>query len=137
LTDRPSPAALRSLAAFLPRLEQPGFDFGHWVPSTRRADGVLTMPYYELSADGLALVRAMPVQMGFDWPAWMQTAGAKAYFQDHARVGEAPAEDLVKLATSLKRGDRFSEGTLASAFESGLLAAIARRAAVLVADSSG
>jgi hypothetical protein len=41
----------------------------------------------------------------------------------------------VKLITSLKRGDRFNEGMLASAFESGLLTAIVRRAAVLAADA--
>jgi len=130
-------AALRSLSAFLPRLQQPGFDFGHWVPSTQRKDGVWTMPYYELSADGLALVRAMPVQTGFDWPAWMQTAGARAYFEDHARVAEATAHDLMKLTTSLVRGDRFNEGALASAFESGLLLAIARRAAALTETGHG
>lgn len=122
---------LRALGAFLPRLEQPGFDFGHWVPSTQHQDGVWTMPYYDLGADGLALVGVMPVQVGFDWPTWMQTADAKAYLRDHARVSEASAEDLVKLTTSFVRGDRFNEGALASAFESGLLTAIVRRAAAL------
>ncbi len=122
---------LRNLGAVLSRLEEPGFDFGHWVHSTQLEDGALTMPYFELSADGLSVVRTLPVQMGFDWPRWAQTPEARSLFEDHSRIADATAEQLIKLTTSLVRSDRFTEGSLAGAFESGLLLAIARRASVL------
>jgi hypothetical protein len=51
------------------------------------------------------------------------------------RLAVATADELVKLTTSLVRADRFTEGTLAWAFESGLLLAIARRAEELSSGS--
>ena len=62
------------------------------------------------------------------WLPRLQQAG---FDFGHGRVAHATAEQLTKLSTSLVRGDRFSEGTLAWAFESGLLLAIVRRAAAL------
>jgi hypothetical protein len=43
----------------------------------------------------------------------------------------ATPDQLSRLATALLRQDRFSEGSLGADFASGLMAAIARRAAVL------
>ncbi len=60
---------LAHLGSFRARIEAPDFNFGEWVPSTKPAPGVLTMPYFAFSPDGLALLAAMPVQMGFDWGA--------------------------------------------------------------------
>ena len=51
---------------------------------------------------------------------------------DPTRVASASADDLARLLTTLVRGDRFADGTLAHAHESGLLRAIARRAEVLL-----
>ena len=45
----------------------------------------------------------------------------------------ATADDLARLLTAIVRSDRFSEGSINGAFESGLLARIARRAATLLA----
>ena len=72
----------------------------------------------------------MPIEV-FDWSAWLQTDEARGFLADHQRIADATPDQLIKLCTSLKRGDRFSEGTLAYAFESGLLLAIVRRAEVL------
>jgi hypothetical protein len=47
-------------------------------------------------------------------------------------VAGATQEELAKLLTAIIRSDRFVEGSLEGAFESGLLAAICRRAAVLL-----
>lgn len=122
---------LRALAEWLPRLEPGGLDFGEWEGGETQADGTMMMPWFDLSPDGRALVAALPV-VSFPWPDWMQTDEARALLADYSRIDQATAEQVVKLSTALVRGDRFSEGTLAWAFESGLLLALARRAAALL-----
>jgi hypothetical protein len=47
-------------------------------------------------------------------------------------MATATANQLAKVLTALIRGERFSEGTLREAFESGLLLAIALRAEALL-----
>lgn len=81
------------------------------------------MPYYVLSAQARELIAALPV--------WMKTEEAQALIGDHERIAEASADQLVKLTTAIVRSDRFTEGSIAGAFESGLITAICRRAAVL------
>lgn len=49
---------LRALGEWADRLSAPDFDFGHWVKSEQRADGVWTMGYYEFSAGALEFLRA-------------------------------------------------------------------------------
>lgn len=122
---------LGHLAEFLPKLEQPGFDFGHWAGGERHEDGAITMPYFDFSAEALELIRALPVEMGFDWPAWMETDEAQRLVHDRDAIATADADELLKLTTAMVRSDRFNEGSLAGAFESGLLAAVVRRAKVL------
>lgn len=126
---------LRALAAWLPRLQEPGFHIGEWAGGEKLADGSMTMPYFDFSTEGLELLRALPVEV-FDWGAWLQTPEGDRLRTGQAAVAEATPDQLIKLTTALVRGDRFSEGTLAWAFESGLLAAIARRAAVLTEGSA-
>ena len=126
----PDLPVLRRLAAFKERLEAPGFDFGQWDGSEKLADGSTTMPYFSYSAEALELLGSMPIRV-FDWTGWMKTEEAQSLLADYSRIASATPEQLTKLCTSLKRSDRFNEGTLAWAFESGLLLAIVRRAAAL------
>jgi hypothetical protein len=122
---------LRPLAGMVELLASPGFKFGDWQGGERRADGVITMPYYDLSDRGLEVVRAMPVRLGFDWQTWKDTPEAIGLVTDHALIASATAEQVVRLSTLIVRQDRFFEGLLASAFESGLLLALAKRSAAL------
>ena len=124
------PDPLERLAALVPVLEDPTLEFGRWEGGDRRPDGSITMPYFSLSPAGLEIVRALPIEV-FDWGAWLQTDAARALMADHRQIANATPEQLIRLTTALVRGDRFTEGTLASAFESGLLLAIARRAQAL------
>jgi len=124
-------APLAALAAFVPEIDNPNFKFGEWVPARRPAPGVVTMPYFAISPEGLALLAAMPVQMDFNWGEWKDTDEAKGLINDRDVLSQATEEQLVKLSTTLMRADRFTDGTLANAYASGLLAAIVRRAAVL------
>jgi hypothetical protein len=103
------------------------------VPSDQRPDGVYTMPYYELSPQARELLRAVPIEI-FDWGAWLTTEEGRRLSTDKAALAEANVDQLIRLLTAIVRSDRFSEGSLAGAFESGLLEAIVRRAAALTQD---
>ncbi len=125
---------LLALAAFEPVLTAPGFTIGHWVTTEPDANGVRHMPWFEYSpaADELRRIAASNGWVvPFDWMAWVATPDAQRLIADPGLVANASADDLVKLLTAIIRGDRFSEGELAGAYESGMLLAIVRRAAVL------
>jgi hypothetical protein len=115
-------------------LAAPGFTVGRWVTPAPDANGVLQMPWFEYSAEAEAFWSAV-VSDGwvvvFDWMAWVGAPEGRRLIADPGLVAQASSEDLSKLLTAIIRGERFSEGELAGAFESGMLAAILRRAAQL------
>ena len=125
-------APLRALVDLGPVLEAPDADFGHWVTPPPK-DGVLSLGWYEFGPAGEAFRAAAEgwVEPGFDWRTWLETSEGNALRQPDAVAG-ATQEELAKLLTAIIRSDRFVEGSLEGAFESGLLAAICRRAAVLL-----
>lgn len=140
MTDDAEPDLRRRLSAladFLPALEGPDFEAGRWHDSERRGE-VWTMPWYELGPTAEAFLRAVVgngwMMIGFDWPTWASTAEAMALRTDPAALADATPDQIAKLLTALIRSDRFNEGTLGDAFESGYIAAIARRAAALAGD---
>ena len=128
-------ARLRIIAETLPMLESPEFTAGAWHDSERMADGKLSMPWFELSSEAEVFTRAVGeaglLQVGFAWPDWAGTPEAGALRTDRQALARATPDQLGKLLTMLIREDRFSEGALAASFESGLIAAIARRARAL------
>jgi len=128
-------ASLRLVADTLPMLESPDFTPGVWHDSWRRPDGVIVMPWFEPSpqADGFraAVGQSGLLQMGFAWPGWSGTPEAIALRTDRGALERATPDQLGKLLTMLIREDRFNEGALAESSESGLIAAVARRALVL------
>jgi Family of unknown function (DUF6508) len=71
----------------------------------------------------------------FDWMTRAGSSKGRRLLADHDLVARASVDDLARLLTVCIRGDRFSEGELAGAFESGTLGAIIRRAAVLAGSS--
>lgn len=141
MTDEMDPAlreSLRGLAAFLPRFEAPGFEFGRWVPPRRLGEGSIAIGYYTVGATGSEFVQAAYalrlVQTSFDWGAWSASSEARGLLGDPSAVSKAKPEQLVRLLTALLRQDRFVEGALGHAYESGLLTAILRRASALGHD---
>jgi len=134
-----SPAAdrerLRLLARHAPTLESPDFSFGRWVPSRTDADGVIHLGWYELSPEAeafLADVRAGGWVRAFDWPAWMETDEGRRLSHEPDAVATASVQDLERLLTAIVRSERFTDGSIGGASESGILTAIARRASVLL-----
>lgn len=130
-------ARLRALARHRSVFAQPGFSFGEWVGAGTNADGTLSLGWFELSEAAEAFRRDVAAGwiVPFDWRAWMATPEATALMEDHARVATASPEELSRLLTAIVRSDRFSEGSMAGAFESGLIPAILERAEVLAGES--
>ena len=130
-------ARLQALAALLPAIErgQPD-DFGVWEPSREDAQGVWSMPYvtYGPLEATFRAAAAGWVRPDIDWMTWAGTDEGRGYLEDPVRISSAPAEDLARLLTTIVRGDRFNEGMLLSAFERGVLSAIARRASALLGE---
>ncbi len=104
-----------------------------WRGGQRGADGVIQAPFpvYHPAVDRLvsALYQVHAVATGFDWMHW---DGARRY-PHAADVLTAPVADAVRLITVIVRGERFSDGRIASAIEDGRLLAAAQR----VLDGSG
>jgi len=137
-SDRLTPelrASLRLVGDTLPILESPEFTPGVWHDSWRRPDGAIVMPWFQYSPQADEFRAAVGLsgllQMGFAWPDWAGTPEAIALRTDREALEHATPDQLGKLLTMLIRADRFTEGALAEAFESGLIAAVARRALIL------
>jgi hypothetical protein len=127
---------LAALGGFVEELESAGYSAGRWHPTERTSpdSDVLTLGWYELSDRALEFVKSVAGNgwvEPFDWPAWAQTDEARSLRDDRQALANASPDQLKRLLTTLVRGDRFSEGTLAWAFDTGLMAAIARRARTL------
>jgi Family of unknown function (DUF6508) len=131
------PDRLRALANLVPILESGDVDFGHWEV-TPPTGGVHHLPYYKFGpvADAFtaAVGRGGWVIIGFDWRTWLEADEGRAFRDRPEAVAAATPDQLAKLLTAIVRSDRFVEGSIAGAFESGLLARIARRATALLAE---
>lgn len=134
----PDSEHLRRIGRHLATLEAPGFRFGGWVSPARDPSGTIQLGWWEPSAEAeafLADVRAWIEP--FAWPAWAESAGGQRLLGHPEAVASALAEDLRRLLTVYVRAERFGDGTLEAAFESGMLTAIARRAALLAEAAVG
>lgn len=131
-------AALEALAAFAPVFADPACRFGSWyVEEPRQPGEPVQMPYVELTETAEWFLRTCAeygwVRPGIDWTTWALSPEAQRFRTDPDALGDATSDDLAHLLTTLVRGDRFYEGQLLEAFESGLLRRIAERAEQLAA----
>jgi hypothetical protein len=122
---------LEALAGFVPKFRDEKASFGVWQSMT--GDGTLeeplTLPWFSLSELGTDFLNAV-YQAGwilkeFDWAKWAHGPEGQKLATDRKALSEADEGQLAKLLTALVRQDRFVEGALTGAFESGLLLAIA------------
>ncbi len=128
---------LRILADLEPILAAPDTDFGHWEV-TPPTGGVQQLPWFEFgpAADAFraAVGRGGWMMMGFDWGTWLQTPEGQALRDDPDAIAAATPDQLAMLLTAVIRSDRFVEGSIEGAYESGLLLRIARLAGALLAE---
>lgn len=98
----------------------------------------MTMPYFCFSDAADGFVRAAYdlgwVRTDFNWPDWAHSPEAEHLRDDPECMACATPDQLSRLLTVVIRQERFCEGALESAFESGLLTAICRRAAQLESE---
>jgi hypothetical protein len=126
---------LRKLARHLPAFEAPGFRFGEWEPSRTREDGVIVLGWFKPGPEAEAFLADLGGWITpFDWPAWASSPHGQALLGHPEAVASATADDFRRLLTVYVRAERFGDGTLAAAFDSGMLTAIVRRASVLAAE---
>ncbi len=131
---------LGRLAQFASVFESPEFVAGESVvpPS---APGTWTMPYtrYHPGVDRFVALAYEDgwVLAGFAWMEWSTTPEAEGLRDDPEVLGTATVEQLARLITTLVRQERFVEGSLMRAFESGLVLGIARRAEGLMEAIDG
>jgi Family of unknown function (DUF6508) len=134
--------AIRALAPWAARNRAPDFTFGTWHGSERRADGVASMPWFEVSPEGTALLTAAGgfLLPAFEWPAWILTDEALRLRDDPEALASASPRQVAQLLTALIRQDRFVEGALDASVTSGLLGRVLDRVAALadeLAQSAG
>ena len=125
---------LHGLASFVTAFEAPGFEFGRWKQPADEP-GVMVLPHFTLGQSGAKFVKACYdlgwILADFDWPEWKETPEALRLRDDPAGIENASLDELARLLTALVRQDRFVEGGLSEAFETGLLTRIVRRCAIL------
>ncbi len=103
--------------------------------------GGFTFPYVNYSELADEFIKSTYdhgwVLRDFDWGEWMHTNEAKSLRDDEAALARATPEQLARLLTVVIRQGRFVEGARLSAFESGLILRIVRRAAAILQTDDG
>lgn len=132
--------ALAALASFREEFEDPKFRAGAWSSPTTSADGHLQMPVMQLSPavkrfHDAAFKHGWVISY-FDWSEWARSSQAARLRADPDGLANAGEFDLFRLLTACIRQEKFSEGALLEAFESGLIRRIVQRAATIEAQSS-
>lgn len=128
-------ATLRNIAAFAPILSEPDFVTGAWTEPRRSSEGVITMPWFHFSDPAAAFVTAIArddVAAHYLRPVDDEARSTAMHMIEHPpAIANASVEQIGWILTYLLRADRFVEGSLAQAFDKGLMRAIAQRAAIL------
>ncbi|MGV2417825.1 MAG UNVERIFIED_CONTAM: DUF6508 domain-containing protein [Paenibacillus polymyxa] len=119
-----------ALIAFLPIFEKEGFRFSTPSEPRQNENGYWSMPYTILSDEGLAFVQACYDNdwiVNYDWGTYAQTDEAQQLRDDPSALSEATEDQVSKVLTIVVRQERFCDGSLSLAHESGFLTGILRR----------
>ncbi|MBN9546990.1 MAG: hypothetical protein J0I19_16110 [Alphaproteobacteria bacterium] len=138
-SDTRAQTRIGRLAAYLPALRGPA---DTWIEITPlRGSGTVPDPYVmssgvpRLTQAALEFVEMLYdagwVLEDFDWVQWVETVEGRTLHSDVGAVAAATEPQIAMLLTALVRRDRFADGVVAEAFRTGLMAAIAARAAAL------
>ena len=114
------------LIELIPKVESTS-KFGEWEEEN------ILFPYCTeapIVSQFLHIVYRLPIIISFDWGAW--ETGKTSYDDFDIDTLDLPAK--CKLITAIVRSDRFSEGTLVSAFESGLILRILKSIEKQISD---
>lgn len=131
-------SALVSLTDFLKEIDDPEFKAGEWFSPKESEDGCIQIPYVVLNNTAQKFFEAAYqndwLMTHFDWPEWARTDHARRLLDYPDSIAQAGEFDLFRLLTVCIRQDKFVEGSLLKAFDSGLIQKIVRRAASILAE---
>lgn len=132
-------ARLAALTEHIPAFADPASPVGTWhQPSAE--PGTFSAPSFMPNASIEHFVEDCYahgwVRSGFEWSAWAQTPKAQQLRDDASELARADVHQLAQLLTVIIRQNRFCEGALAAAFESGLILGIIQRAQQLSAQTA-
>lgn len=129
---------LQALASFASVFSNDGFLAGSWRGGLEDDRQIRQMPWFDLDEKAAEFMKATHDYgwvIDIDWPAWAQSPEARRLTREPTALENATAVELARMITVSVRRDRFCEGSLASDFESGLIARIVQRAAVLLHET--
>lgn len=129
--EPPTTQQIDAILQFLPVFQREDFSVGEWHGGNH-ADGVVTPPYLRSSDAMSEFHRALYDHnwvVSFDWPSWQ--VEARRLHEAADALKKADLETIRKLLTTHIRKERFCEGHLLAVYESGHLAAILERLAVI------
>jgi hypothetical protein len=132
-------ASLRILAGYEEAFAARG-PIGRWQGGETDTAGVIQMPWYEYPPEidrFVADMYAAKLVRSVDWMRWAATPEAQNLISDPTTIAHASHDDLIYLLTTIIRGERFSDGEIAGAYERGTLRAITVRAQALLGDEPG
>ncbi len=110
-------------------------NFGEWCGGDKNKEGVITLPYsipLPIVSQFLEIVYAIPIIIDFDWGSWDE--GRKIASDEKFDFNAIDLVTKCKLITAIVRNDRFCDGALVSAFESGLILKILKSIESEVSD---
>ena len=116
------------LIELIPKVESTS-KFGEWEEEDILFPYCIEAP---IVSQFLHIVYRLPIIISFDWGAWEE--GRKIASNDDFDLDTLDLPAKCKLITAIVRSDRFSEGTLVSAFESGLILRILKSIEKQIAD---
>jgi len=111
----------KPLLDLIPKIENTE-KFGEMKGGEKDKDGFISMPYYETApvvSKFLEVVNNMPLIIDFNWTSWEE--GKKMLRDENFDFDSIDIPTKCKLITAIVRNDRFHEGALVSAFESGVI----------------
>lgn len=109
------------LITLIPKIENTS-TFGEWSTGTADEEGIYKLEHcipMPIVFKFLEVVYAVPIIINFNWSAWDD--GRKIASDENFDLDSTDLLTKCKLITAIVRNDRFCEGALISAFESGLI----------------
>lgn len=111
----------KPLLDLIPKIEQTS-TFGEMNGAEQNAEGIIVIPSLTESpvvSRFHQIVYDMPIVIDFDWGSWGE--GRKMVRDENFDFNSIDIPTKCKIITAIIRNDRFCEGALVSAFESGII----------------
>ncbi len=123
------------LIELIPKVEST-LEFGEWAGGEKDEKGITQFPYCiqaPIVSQFLEIVYSLPIIISFDWGAWGE--GREITSNEDFNFDTLDLPTKCKLITAIVRNNRFCEGALVSAFESGLILRILKSIEKQIADT--